>query len=114
MTRRFDHAPSAAEMEAIARAALDGLPEPFATHLRHVVLQIDEFADEELLARLMGPTGNLRAPTARVGTTLVVGFNKEAYRQVLAADPRHRTRVNTGPPVWCSSPSVPSGNISNV
>ncbi len=52
MTRRFDHAPSAAEMEAIARAALDGLPEPFATHLRHVVLQIDEYADEELLAEM--------------------------------------------------------------
>jgi hypothetical protein len=39
--------------------------------------------DETLLARLIGPTGNLRAPTARVGTTLVVGFNEEAYRQVL-------------------------------
>ena len=40
-------------------------------------------ADAELLARLMGPTGNLRAPTARVGKTLVVGFNEDAYRQVL-------------------------------
>ena len=52
MTRRFDHAPSAAEMEAIARAALDGLPEPFATHLKDVVLQVDDFADEELLAEM--------------------------------------------------------------
>ena len=39
--------------------------------------------DEELLARLMGPTGNLRAPTSRVGTTLMVGFNEEAYEEVL-------------------------------
>jgi arsenate reductase-like glutaredoxin family protein len=39
--------------------------------------------DRELLARMMGPTGNLRAPTARIGTTLVVGFNEEAYREVL-------------------------------
>jgi arsenate reductase-like glutaredoxin family protein len=39
--------------------------------------------DEVLLARLVGPTGNLRAPTVRVGTTLVVGFNEEAYRDVL-------------------------------
>ncbi len=39
-------------------------------------------ADEELLARLMGPTGNLRAPTARVGTTLMVGFSAEAYQSV--------------------------------
>ncbi|MBY0456344.1 MAG: hypothetical protein K2V38_03295 [Gemmataceae bacterium] len=39
--------------------------------------------DAELLARLLGPTGNLRAPAARVGRTLVVGFNDEAYQQVL-------------------------------
>ena len=41
--------------------------------------------DAELLARLMGPTGNLRAPTARVGRTLIVGFNEDAYRQILDA-----------------------------
>jgi hypothetical protein len=39
--------------------------------------------DATLLARLMGPTGNLRAPTARVGRTLVVGFNAELYADVL-------------------------------
>jgi arsenate reductase-like glutaredoxin family protein len=39
--------------------------------------------DATLLARLLGPTGNLRAPTARVGKTLVVGFNEQAYREVL-------------------------------
>ena len=32
---------------------------------------------------MLGPTGNLRAPTARVGKTLVVGFNEEAYSVVL-------------------------------
>lgn len=42
-------------------------------------------ADDELLARLIGPTGNLRAPTARVGTTLVVGFSEAAYQQVFGA-----------------------------
>ena len=39
--------------------------------------------DETLLSHLLGPTGNLRAPTARVGRTLVVGFNEEAYAAVL-------------------------------
>ncbi|MBY0513414.1 MAG: hypothetical protein K2P78_05830 [Gemmataceae bacterium] len=39
--------------------------------------------DDELLARMLGPTGNLRAPTARVGRTLLVGYNEEAYRSVL-------------------------------
>lgn len=50
--RRFDHAPTAVEMEAIARAALDALPEPFATHLKDVVLQVDDFAEDELLAEM--------------------------------------------------------------
>lgn len=39
--------------------------------------------DEAVLALIMGPTGNLRAPTARVGKTLLVGFNEEAYEQIL-------------------------------
>ena len=42
-------------------------------------------SDEELLARLMGPTGNLRAPTARVGRTLIVGFNEAAYAALFGA-----------------------------
>jgi hypothetical protein len=46
-------------------------------------LKTDRPPDDELLARLLGPTGNLRAPTARVGQTLVVGFSEEAYRRVL-------------------------------
>jgi predicted Zn-dependent protease with MMP-like domain len=52
MMRRFDHPPTAEEIEAIARAAMAALPEPFADHLRHVVLQIDEYADEPLLAEM--------------------------------------------------------------
>src|SRR5262245_33635801 len=40
--------------------------------------------DEDTLAtHLLGPTGNLRAPTIRKGTTLLVGFSEEAYRDVL-------------------------------
>lgn len=46
-------------------------------------LKADRPDDAELLAHLIGPTGNLRAPAARVGTTFVVGFNEEAYREVL-------------------------------
>jgi hypothetical protein len=38
-----------------------------------------------LLAHLIGRTGNLRAPTAKVGKTLLVGFNEAAYRDVLGA-----------------------------
>lgn len=41
--------------------------------------------DATLLSKLMGPSGNLRAPTLRVGKTLLVGFNEEAYEKVLAS-----------------------------
>ena len=46
-------------------------------------LKKDRPADDTLLAHLIGPTGNLRAPTARVGKTLLVGFHDDAYKQVL-------------------------------
>jgi predicted Zn-dependent protease with MMP-like domain len=52
MARRFDHPPSAEEIEAIARDAMARLPDPFASHLAEVVLQVDEYADDELLAEL--------------------------------------------------------------
>jgi hypothetical protein len=38
--------------------------------------------DDTLAAALLGPTGNLRAPTLRKGKTLLVGFGKTAYREV--------------------------------
>jgi arsenate reductase-like glutaredoxin family protein len=41
--------------------------------------------DETLMAHIIGRTGNLRAPTLRVGKTLLVGFNEETYREVLRA-----------------------------
>lgn len=40
-------------------------------------------ASSDALDAMLGPTGNLRAPTMKVGKTLVVGFNDETYRQVL-------------------------------
>ncbi len=51
-SRRLGAAPSASDMEAIARRVLDGLPEPFAAHLEDVVLQVEEFADDETLQAL--------------------------------------------------------------
>jgi arsenate reductase-like glutaredoxin family protein len=39
--------------------------------------------EDTLAAHLLGPTGNLRAPTLRRGRTLLVGFSEEAYQQVL-------------------------------
>ncbi|QDP19706.1 metallopeptidase family protein [Sphingomonas xanthus] len=52
MARSFNHPPTAEEIESIARAAMLRLPEPFASYLAHVVLQVDDYAEEELLAEM--------------------------------------------------------------
>ena len=39
---------------------------------------------DEMVDAMLGPTGNLRAPTVRLGRTLLVGFNEEHYAAVLA------------------------------
>ena len=53
------------------------------TKLIHIDLQKNKPGDEELLALMIGPSGNLRAPTLRVGKTLLVGFNEDVYEKVL-------------------------------
>ncbi len=49
--------------------------------------KLDEFeggtARREIVEKMLGSTGNLRAPTIRVGKTLLVGFNEEVYEKVL-------------------------------
>ncbi|HZZ80227.1 MAG TPA: ArsC family (seleno)protein [Gemmataceae bacterium] len=35
--------------------------------------------DDALVEQMLGPTGNLRAPTIKKGKTLYVGFNADAY-----------------------------------
>ena len=39
---------------------------------------------DEMVDAMLGPTGNLRAPTVRSGRTLLVGFNEVQYTAVLA------------------------------
>jgi hypothetical protein len=48
-------------------------------------MKADPPDDDTLAAALLGPSGNLKAPTFRKGTTLVVGFSEEAYKQVLGS-----------------------------
>ena len=49
----------------------------------HVDLKRDKPPRAELLEVLLGPTGNLRAPTIRKGRTLIVGFDEATYERVL-------------------------------
>jgi hypothetical protein len=46
-------------------------------------MKADPPDDDTLASYLLGPTGNLKAPTLRLGTTLLVGFSEAAYRQEL-------------------------------
>ena len=50
------------------------------------VTTFDVSADpgDAMVDSMLGPTGNLRAPTVRSGRTLLVGFNEEQYAAVLA------------------------------
>ena len=41
-----------------------------------------QLPSDDATAAMLGPTGNLRAPTIRVGKTLLVGFNEDAYGSV--------------------------------
>ena len=45
-------APSTSEMEAMARTAFARLPAEFAEHLGDVIVQVQDFAEEELLAEM--------------------------------------------------------------
>ena len=50
--RHLGPPPSASEIEAIARAALDNLPRPFADSIGEIVLMVEEFADDATLDSL--------------------------------------------------------------
>jgi len=49
----------------------------------HLDLKKEKPTAEELTKLLLGPTGNLRAPTIRRGKTLLVGFHEPTYESVL-------------------------------
>jgi arsenate reductase-like glutaredoxin family protein len=69
-----------------AYALLEGMHELVAAKGKKVE-RVDLRAgrpDKATLERLMlGPTGNLRAPTLKVGRTLLVGFDEATYKAVL-------------------------------
>ncbi len=51
--------------------------------------KVTEFAGgtarKDVVDAMLGPTGNLRAPTIRRGKTVVVGFNEEAFEKVFGS-----------------------------
>lgn len=70
--------------EAIAMARkFDEIYASKGTKLVHLNLKKDDVSDQELEKLIIGPSGNLRAPTLQVGKTLLIGFNEESYSKVL-------------------------------
>ncbi len=71
------------------RQALDvlaGVDELYATKGKkviHVDLEREKPDRATLEGLLIGPSGNLRAPTLRRGRTLLVGFDEATYSKVL-------------------------------
>jgi arsenate reductase-like glutaredoxin family protein len=43
----------------------------------------DRPSDDQVAALMLGPTGNMRAPTMRVGQTLLVGYNDQVFADEL-------------------------------
>jgi len=68
-----------------AREILKGVDEILSARGPKVdrLLMKDKPSEAELERALIGPTGRLRAPTARVGRRLLVGFDEATYRATL-------------------------------
>ena len=49
----------------------------------HIDFRHDKPGRDTLLKLLLGPSGNLRAPTIRAGKILLVGFAAEMYEKIL-------------------------------
>ena len=71
---------------AHALDVLDGIDDLYVAKgkkVEHVDLKKGKPDRATLLGLLLGPTGNLRAPTLRKGRTLIVGFEESTYTKVL-------------------------------
>ena len=69
-----------------AEFLLDGVEEVLSARGTKVetLLMKDKPSEAQLERALIGPTGRLRAPTARIGKRLLVGFNEATYLATLS------------------------------
>ena len=68
-----------------AVALLEGADALYAMkgkRVTYVNIRKDRPPTAQLLALVLGPTGNLRAPTLRRGRTLIVGFDEPTYARL--------------------------------
>ena len=58
-------------------------------HVRRIEFKNESLADDELLKLILGPSGNLRAPTIRCGQKLFIGFEPQEYAVFLRSRTGH-------------------------
>lgn len=64
-----------------ARKLLDGMTTLIvAKGKKSEVHDLKDGITDDIVEAMLGPTGNLRAPTLKSGKTIFVGFNEEAWR----------------------------------
>jgi arsenate reductase-like glutaredoxin family protein len=81
VTDASKHRKGRTEALALARSARRIL---VAKGKKIVAIDMTDAPDDNALADLLlGPTGNLRAPTLKKGKLLCVGFSEETYRQLV-------------------------------
>jgi arsenate reductase-like glutaredoxin family protein len=71
--------------ERDALALLDGMDHLWSMRGKrvvHVDLRKAKPTKAELIALLLGPTGNLRAPAIRKGRTVIIGFDEATFRRL--------------------------------
>jgi arsenate reductase-like glutaredoxin family protein len=71
---------------ADARRLIEEADEIWISRGRKVDAHGGGVATDEIVDKLLGSTGNLRAPTIKAGGRLLVGFNEDVYLEVLGTD----------------------------
>ena len=75
-----DRVPASKKLQADdARALLGDASKLIVAKGKKVTEFSAKTVTDEAVSAMLGPTGNLRAPTLRIGKTLLVGFNDEVY-----------------------------------
>tara|TARA_R110001592_G_scaffold93059_1_gene270501 strand:- start:66 stop:338 length:273 start_codon:yes stop_codon:yes gene_type:complete len=66
-----------------AKSLLQGVTRLVAMKGKKVVaFEPGQESVEDCVAAMLGPTGNLRAPAIRSGSTLLIGFNDDCFAEV--------------------------------
>jgi arsenate reductase-like glutaredoxin family protein len=71
------------EAALVLLAGVDTLLVAKGPKVTRVDLKSERPDDDTIVALMLGPTGNLRAPTLRVGRAMLVGFNPDMYAETV-------------------------------